>query len=250
MKHLFSKRVFVALSVFSMTVATVAIISACNLKRDQKTAVSDLDYLTWGSTTNCTLRYAREPAIRMCIYGSAAQGQTLEKAKNYSKRALLKWFRALRQIDDQVTDQVVFTCDKPHLKINLIPGNGTSMARCGYTQIYSQRPYGTYLHEFGHAVAGLGDTYSGGSAGRCISGQPQSVMCWGAYGPDDPSGYNRLFPDDVKGIQAQYRRIMGAMQPPKIAVDPFTPLDPSDPWQEDEKTAANDEPAAPTPVAQ
>ena len=152
----------------------------------------------------------------------------------------MKWFRALRLIDDNVTDLVVFSCDKPLLNIQLEPGSGTSMGRCGYALLYSQRPYGTYLHEFGHAVAGLADTYSGGSAGNCISGQPQSIMCWGAYGPDDAAGYNRLFPDDVKGIQAQYRRIMGNMQAPaQGAIDPFAPLDPEAPWSN--HTFATDE---------
>lgn len=223
--------------IFGLSVCSAGAIgiflSSCNFKKNANQQISKLDYLTMGRTDTCTLRYAREPAIRLCIYGSAANGQSLEKARYYSKKALLKWFRALRQIDDKVTDEVVFTCDKPHLKVQLEPGNGTSMGRCGYTRIYSQRPYGTYLHEFGHAVAGLADTYSGGSAGNCISGQPQSVMCWGAYGPDDAAGYNRLFPDDVKGIQNQYRKIMGAMQAPQGTIDPFSPLDPDDPWADE-----------------
>jgi hypothetical protein len=215
-------------------------LSSCNFKKTAPQNVSRLDYLTMGGIQACTLRYAREPAVRICIYGGAAGGKSLETAQSHSKRALLKWFRALRQIDDKVTDQVVFSCDKPHLKIQLEPGSGTSMGRCGYALIYSQRPYGTYLHEFGHAVAGLADTYSGGSAGNCISGQPQSIMCWGAYGPDDAAGYNRLFPDDVKGIQAQYRRIMGNMQAPaQGAIDPFAPLDPEAPWSN--HTFATDE---------
>lgn len=246
MKHTFSKRTAIALSVFSGTVATIAFISACKLDRERADQVSELDWLANGNAQGCTMRFAREPAIRVCVYGNAAQGQTLEKSRNFSKRALLTWFRALRQIDDQVSSDVTFSCEKPHLKVNILSGNGTSMARCGYAQIYSQRPYGTYLHEFGHAVAGLGDTYYGGSAGNCISGHPQSVMCWGAYGPDDQAGYNRLFPDDVKGIQTQYRKIIGAMQPPKVAIDPFAPLDPNAPWPKDSpQTAANDQPVTP-----
>lgn len=213
-------------------------VSSCNFSKNRNHESSTLDYLTFGGTEGCTMRYAREPAIRLCVYGTAASGQSLEKAKDYSKRALLKWFRALRQIDDKVTENVLFSCEKPHLRVQLEPGNGTSMGRCGYARIYSQRPYGTYLHEFGHAVAGLADTYSGGSAGNCISGQPQSVMCWGAYGPDDSAGYNRLFPDDVKGIQSQYRRIMGAMQAPRGLIDPFSPLDPEDPWIDESVAAA------------
>lgn len=231
-------RVIVAVGVLSASAVGV-FLSSCNFKKNISYDVSKLDYLTMSRTESCTIRYAREPEIRICIYGSAASGQSLERARYYSKKALLKWFRALRQIDDKVTDDVAFSCEKPHLKIQLEPGSGTSMGRCGYTLIYSQRPYGTYLHEFGHAVAGLADTYSGGSAGNCISGQPQSIMCWGAYGPDDAAGYNRLFPDDVKGIQNQYRKIMGAMQAPQGTIDPFSPLDPNDPWA-DETLAATD----------
>jgi hypothetical protein len=232
------------LAAVSSLVAGFAV-SSCD--RPGEDGSSSLDYLTMNSS-GCTLRYAREPEIRLCIQGNAAGGASLERAKDYSKRALLSWFRALRQIDDKVTNQVVFSCNKPHLKVQLDQGNGTSMGRCGYTRIYSQRPYGTYLHEFGHAVAGLADTYSGGSAGNCVSGQPQSVMCWGAYGPKDGAGYNHLFPDDVKGIQNIYRKIMGstALQAPKVKIDPYGALDPNNPWPIDEvpATEVEKEPSA------
>ena len=118
----------------------------------------------------------------------------------------------------------------PDLTINLRSGNGTSFAGCGQTTIYSGNPYGTTLHEFGHAVVGLSDTYSGRQAGACKSGQPQSAMCWGAYGKKDAEGYSMLYPDDVSGAQANYRNLFSDLNPPSVKIDPFAVLDVRNPW--------------------
>lgn len=192
-----------------------------------------LHYLGFSSFNSCTLNYAREPEVRVCVTGTS--GATLEKAKDYSKRAVLTWFRALRQIDDKITSNVVFSCNSPHLKVNMIPGTGTSSAGCGRSNIYTEKTYGTYLHEFGHAIAALSDTYTGRSAGACRSGQPKSVMCWGAYGPNkDPQGFSLLYQDDVNGIQAQYKKAMASrgvqLVPPAVQIDPLAPIDPNNPW--------------------
>lgn len=220
-----------AMIVLAGSVATTLTSCARTGGEDQHSA--ELHYLTFGGSNGCTLNYAQEPEIRLCVAGTT--GATLEKAKDYSKRALLTWLRALRQIDDQVSSNVVFSCSSPHLRVNMIPGSGTSYAGCGKANIYTAKTYGTYLHEFGHAVAALGDTYTGGSAGACRSGQPKSVMCWGAYGPNkDPQGFSLLYQDDVNGIQNQYRKITASrgilLVPPREQIDPLAPIDPNNPW--------------------
>jgi len=92
------------------------------------------------------------------------------------------------------------------LTIHLRPGKGTSYASPSVTTIYLTRPYGTWTHELGHALAGLGDTYKGG-AGSC-GNQPESLMCWGAYGPRaNPEEWSTLWLDDIKGIQANYKKV-------------------------------------------
>ncbi len=189
---------------------------------------SHTKYLTFGSFRSCTLAKARNPVVNICIKnGDAAQ---VEKAKKYSKRAILTWFRAMRMIDDKVVGNIQFSCSSSDLTINLRSGSGTSFAGCGNTTIYSAKPYGTTLHEFGHAVVGLGDTYSGRQAGNCRSGQPKSAMCWGAYGKKDSDGFNMLYPDDVEGVHANYRTIFKDLTPPESAIDPFALLDPDNPW--------------------
>lgn len=216
----------------SLVLILVPNLMSCGSSVSQQESDAHLRYLTFSGSNRCTLNYAREAEVRLCVSGTS--GATLEKAKDYSKRALLTWFRALRQIDDKVTSNVVFSCNSPHLTVNMIPGSGTSYASCGRANIYTQKTYGTYLHEFGHAVAALSDTYTGRSAGACRSGQPKSVMCWGAYGPNkDAAGFSLLYQDDVNGIQAVYKRIMqsrGPMTPPSVQIDPLGSIDPNNPW--------------------
>lgn len=218
-----------------MATALTIIIGACGPLDSRPTydEASHLSFRLFSNASSCTLADARKPSLKVCVQGSVGQ-QVLDKAKKFSKRAVLQWFRALKQIDGKVTKNIDFNCSAgSDLNISLRPGGGTAFAGCGKTTIYETRPYGTYLHEFGHALAGLSDTYVGGSAGSCQSGQPKSVMCWGAYGKKDSEGFSMLYPDDVEGIQTQYRKLFKDLQPPSFQVDPFANLNPENPWPQD-----------------
>lgn len=195
---------------------------------------SDTRYKTFSesSVRRCSLMHSRKPSFNICLKGSAT-GPDLERAQNWSARASLTWLRALKVLDDSVTRKIIFTCQDSHLTINLRPGKGTSHASPSVTTIYLTRPYGTWTHELGHALAGLGDTYVAGSAGSCGS-QPQSLMCWGAYGPRaNPEQWSTLWNDDVQGIQFNFRRAFpGETQSPGWAdsIKLEEPVSLNEPW--------------------
>lgn len=184
----------------------------------------------------CSIRAIHEPTFNICLEGQAT-GPDLERAHLWSARASLTWLRALKVIDERVTRSVKFTCENRHLTIRLRPGKGTSYASPSVTTIYLTRPYGTWSHELGHALAGLGDTYNGG-AGSCGS-HPDSLMCWGAYGPRaNPEEWSTLWPDDIKGIQANFRKVFSgdSFSPSwSESIDLEESLDLNDPWPETER---------------
>lgn len=196
--------------------------------------MSETNYLSWStdSIRASLIGQAKKEVVNVCLQGSVTAAD-LQRAKTWSRRAILTWFRALKVIDERVTGNIALTCTNRDLTINLKTGDSTSFASPSVATIYTQRPFGTWTHEFGHALAGLTDTYGGG-AGSCKSGQPLSLMCWGAYGPRaNLNAWSTLWPDDIKGIQANYRLLnSGGTTAPAWAdeVDLEAPLDLSTPW--------------------
>ncbi|NBV49846.1 hypothetical protein EBR78_01355 [bacterium] len=184
------------------------------------------------SVRRCSIMKVRQPTFNICLAGQAT-GPDLERARTWAARASLTWLRALKVLDASVTRNILFTCEDKHLTINLRPGSGTSHASPSVTTIYLTRPYGTWTHELGHALAGLGDTYVAGSAGNCGS-QPDSLMCWGAYGPRaNPEEWSTLWQDDIQGIQYNFLKVLGNQSSsPQWApsVDLEKSLNLNDPW--------------------
>ncbi|MFM8270078.1 MAG: hypothetical protein ACKN9V_07805 [Pseudomonadota bacterium] len=184
------------------------------------------------SVRRCSLMKSQNPSFNICLNGQAT-APDLERAHTWAARASLTWFRALKVLNERVTKNVVFTCQDPHLTIYLRPGSGTSYASPGVTNIYLTRPYGTWTHELGHALAGLSDTYVGGKAGSC-GGQPPSLMCWGAYGPRaNPEEWSTLWPDDIKAIQSNFNKVFPeeSMAPSWAeSVNLEKPLQLNEPW--------------------
>ncbi len=215
---------------------SVVFLACCEMLLGSSASQADSRYVSFSesSVKRCTIAHIRKPTLNICLAGQST-GPDFERAKAWAARASLTWLRVLKVIDQSVTRQIAFTCNQKHLTINLRPGGGTSFASPSVSTIYSTRPYGTWTHELGHALAGLGDTYAGG-AGKCGS-QPQSLMCWGAYGPRaNPDQWSTLWSDDIKGIQANFQKVFpGASIAPAWAqsVDLEKPVDPIDPWPSD-----------------
>lgn len=197
---------------------------------------STLNYLSWDSSSvrSSTIADARKETINVCLQGSVT-APDLERSKTWARRAILTWLRTAKVIDVRVTSNVAYSCENRDLTINLRNGSGTSFASPSVSTIYMTRPYGTWTHELGHALAGLNDTYAGG-AGSCKSGQPLSLMCWGAYGPRaNPEEWSTMWPDDIAGMQANYRKIFqNELVAPEWAgdIDLEAPIDVERPWPE------------------
>jgi len=211
---------------------TFLAILGTTISRADQDQVSRYKTFSEGSLRQCSMMNIHQPTFNICLDGTAT-GPDLERAQAWAARASLTWFRVLKVLDEQVTRTVLFTCKSPHLTIHLRPGNGTSHATPSNTTIFLTRPYGTWTHELGHALAGLGDTYVGGTAGSC-GNQPASLMCWGAYGPRaNPEEWSTLWPDDIQAIQYNYRRVFSGnpVEPDwASSVNLEAPLHLNEPW--------------------
>ncbi len=191
---------------------------------------SRLHFIEGFAVNSISLQYAREPVFKIC-----SQGSTTPQLEQMAIDSVLIWFSAVRIIDDKVTSNIEISCQNPHLTITMTPGSSRSYAYAGNAVYFIQNPFGELVHELGHALIGLGDTYQGSSAGQCRSNQPQSNMCWGAYGPrTDLNRYSGLWPDDIEGAQIQHRKLFPDSTPPTNAtqIDAEAPLDIASTWGE------------------
>jgi hypothetical protein len=224
-----------------MIIMAVVLFSAtfvgCGSK--DSTELSTTNYISWGDSSirKSTIADVRKDTIKVCLSGRVSN-ENYERSVEWSKRSMLIWMRVLKSIDVQVTESIIYTCDSPDLTWNLINGSGTSNASASRINIYMSRAFGTWTHELGHAFTGLGDTYSGRTAGSCRSGQPASLMCWGAYGPrKDPEEFSTLWSDDIAGAIANYKKIFrGDLEAPEWGegFDHTQPLDADAPWPQAE----------------
>ncbi len=207
------------------------LITGCSSSNTTESS-SELKFRSWSKhqVARSLIAHAREPVINVCLTGRTS-GSDLERAKQWSKKAILTWFRAIKVIDRKVTNKIAYTCSNKHITFNLKAGSGTSTASPSRVNVYMNKKFGTWPHELGHALAGLGDTYRGGSAGSCSD--MVSLMCWGAYGPrSNPEQYSTLWPDDIAGIQANYRKLFSDLEPPvwETAINLEGPFDADHPW--------------------
>ena len=213
-----------------ITLVVITLASSCGQLDSQQ------DYfISWGESSVKRSAIARslEADFKICLEGTM-NAEDLTRAKTWAVRAVLTWMRPIKLVDQRISGKLTLSCNAPHLTIKLRQGGGTSFASPSVSTIYLTRPYGTWTHELGHAFAGLSDTYSGRTAGQCISGQPPSLMCWGAYGPrTDSEKWSSLWQDDVVGVQTNYRKVFGSnLTPPSWApsINPESALDAKNPW--------------------
>lgn len=208
----------------------MVVLSACgqgiNPETDDQSTLHFLN--NWDS--GIALEHMREPEFRICT-----RGATSSSTDDRAIRSVLIWLKAARIADGKVTKNVKISCNKAHLNIEMIAGRGRSMGGPSSLMYYTGQAMGELVHELGHALVGLGDTYAGG-AGVCKAGQPQSNMCWGAYGPrSDMQKYSGLWPDDIEGVQRKVKRLFRDAIPPAnaSAINAEEPLlDANNPWPE------------------
>ena len=153
-------------------------------------------YVIWQQSANCMITKSLKPALTMCVTG---QGD-LDRARKLTEKSLLQWLDAVRDLHSGVASKIVFSCTNPDGRLTV--DNNGEYAYAGDVHLGSSSAEGTYLHEFGHAYACLGDTYVNGTAGACQDGQPHSVMCDGLL-------RNDLSPDDIAGVRAQFLQMVG-----------------------------------------
>ncbi len=152
--------------------------------------------VAWNPST-CIMARARQPRLRICVRGTG----NIANAREMTRRSLEAWLVPLRQRYEGIATGIEFSCDRPDGTVNVYTGDGRAHAAPGVVLgIYDSRPIGSWIHEFGHAFACLGDTYVGGTAARCQPGQPRSIMCFGLL-------LDHITDDDVAGVVSQAERL-------------------------------------------
>jgi hypothetical protein len=183
-------------TIFILTIMGL-VISSCLNNNSEKDSASSLHFLTMAGPQSCTIKSALKPQINICFRGSGVN----QSIKTHTFNGVREYLNVLRPLNSEVTDNVVEDCSSPDLTVNVSNGNGVSTGGMRRINTYANKGYATILHELGHAFACLGDTYVGRQAGYCKKGQPESIMCWGAFGKKE------LYPDDIEGIRRQFKKI-------------------------------------------
>jgi hypothetical protein len=202
------KTIWMTLAVLT---ATAAITSGCTTaptEADDEVASDEAAYVVWQRSASCLVKKSLAPSIKICVTGWG----DLARSRALTENALRQWLDAVRPLNAGVTSTIVFGCDAPDGRVHVDNRGEYSMPADVYVNNSSAQ--GTYIRELGHAFACLGDTYVGRTAGACMSGQPHSVMCDGLL-------RNDLSADDIAGVRAQFRALVGGGPPPP-------PADPND----------------------
>lgn len=219
----------------TVLIALALLVNGCaptSAAKSRKTN-SNLHFISFGDKQLATLKAMRSSIFKLCVQNQGFSG-SMETQKANALQGLLVWYRAVRQIDPAIKNNIIFNCDNADVKVNVTGGGGRSYAQGNSITLMAGNGDGSILHEYGHAFAGLADTYDTGTgqAGACVQGQPKSVMCWGMYGKHDSAGHSLLYDDDAKGIQANYKSVFPefAKAVPDTSIDPTAPLDVNNPW--------------------
>lgn len=170
---------------------------------------SDVKYLDsdW-SPKQCMLSRARSPKIKVCIQGNG----NVQNAQAKTRQAVLAWLAPLQAKYKGIATDVDFTCQGQHGTVNVYSGTVGSMGAPGWIQVGDSDPLATWMHEFGHAFACLGDTYLNGMTEHCSGPQPKSIMCYG-------HGVANLTADDTASLIHQFQHFQDTPVDPKGDVD-------------------------------
>lgn len=155
------------------------------------------NYTVAWNPSSCTIARVLKPRLRVCVRGSG----DIAHAQVMTRRGLEAWLVPLRARFENVATEVEFGCTDPDATVNIYPGSGRAYSSPRVVLgVYDQSALGTWIHEFGHAFACLGDTYVNGTAAWCQPGQPRSVMCYGLL-------LNDVTADDIAGMVRQAERL-------------------------------------------
>lgn len=222
-----------SLKVVIVTVAALLAGCAPQNKALNRKSKSNLDFISFGDNQLATLKAMRSSEFKLCVQNQGYSG-SMDKQRENALQGLLVWYRAVRQIDPAIKNNIKFDCNNADVEVNVTGGGDRSYAEGNVITLMAGNGDGSILHEYGHAFAGLADTYDTGTgqAGACVQGQPKSVMCWGMYGKHDNAGHSLLYDDDAKGIQSNYKAVFPefAHATPDMTIDPTAPLDVNNPW--------------------
>ncbi len=140
-----------------------------------------------------------------------------ERAKELGILALKAWAYQVSRLSRFATTQVTHSCQSPHyyIKIYTVESFARQFNRdlrsfvkaeegnTIYTHDAAVNSSGVLLHEFGHAFAGLADTYVNNGNYDCQNGHPASLMCSHyRYG-------SKIMSDDVEGLKQGYAISLG-----------------------------------------
>lgn len=153
-------------------------------------------FVAWPLFSQCLIHRVPCESIRICVTGSGDR----TRAEEFVRQSLKLWTEPLTRFENAPRVDVQFDCNRPDGHVVVSPGSGQEFWSGGTVFVYDNSPFGTYLHEFGHAFACIGDTYVNGTAGYCMEGQPHSIMCDGLL-------RDNLSEDDVTAVRYQYRAL-------------------------------------------
>lgn len=199
-------------------VSGLFLLSSCHFNdRPAGGELSKSDFIQFGGE-GCKSFSPSSLPTKICLKSAGSSPAGVERQRHYLSIGVGKWMGALKDLDATINNEVVFDCENPSLTAGVSFGNGVATAGCGFINLYEFEAVadtskedvvlqGTTLHELGHALAGLSDTYDTSSrqAGNCVPGQPESIMCWGGYGAKlDAEGWKTLYDDDIAGIRKAF----------------------------------------------
>lgn len=171
-------------------------------------------FISFGpGVTGLTSRVKKE-RLTACLRGAIGDDEDVRQWADNIRSTMLKWISPLRPLTAaKLVEEIDVYRDSRgcDVDVNVAP-NTHSNTRIGQQPVISMgsegymASYNVLLHEFGHAFA-LNDTYQDGTAGNCVAGQPQAVMCNTAFG--------ELQRDDVRGVQQIFRQAFPNDRPPE-----------------------------------
>ncbi|MCX6119085.1 MAG: hypothetical protein NT027_16230, partial [Proteobacteria bacterium] len=175
--------------------------------------------LKWRFFTNpLAFNGIHESEIRLCVLAQKSVGLSVaDSAKRNGILALSTWVKLVAKMSPWVNPKIVYSCKSPHYNIKIYSTDSfarqfnrelrsfvsLSETNTIFTHTNAVNTAGLLLHEFGHAFAGLGDTYVNGGNFDCQTGQPPSLMCSHfRFG-------SRIMSDDIEGLKSGYSLKVG-----------------------------------------